>query len=225
MRSGEILGIAGVEGNGQSELCEAILGLLPISAGSVEVDGVDVSAMSTSERKQSGVGYIPFDRQREGLLMASALWENLLLGRDTEPQFVAGPFLRTRNVVNACRDTIRRFGVKTPSASTPAFALSGGNQQKLIVGREMGLNPRVLLAAHPTRGVDIGAQAAIWDELKAARDNGLAILLISADLDELIGLSDRIAVMFDGEITAEIDPATATPEMLGEYMTGAEAAA
>jgi len=110
--------------------------------------------------------------------------------------------------------------VRTPSEHVPAFALSGGNQQKLVVGREMASNPKVLLAAHPTRGVDVGAQAAIWDELRHARDNGLGVLLISADLEELIGLSDTILVMFDGRITAELDPAEATPEMLGTYMTG-----
>jgi simple sugar transport system ATP-binding protein len=110
--------------------------------------------------------------------------------------------------------------VLTPNETVPAFALSGGNQQKLVVGRELSNSPKILLAAHPTRGVDVGAQAAIWDELRHARDHGLAVLLISADLDELIGLSDRILVMFDGRITAELDPETATPEMLGTYMTG-----
>jgi simple sugar transport system ATP-binding protein len=116
---------------------------------------------------------------------------------------------------------IERFGVRTPSEQVPAFALSGGNQQKLIVGREMASNPKVLLAAHPTRGVDVGAQASIWGELRAARDAGLGVLLVSADLEELIGLSDRILVMFEGRITAELDPDTATPEQLGSYMTGA----
>ena len=115
---------------------------------------------------------------------------------------------------------IERFGVRTPGTDVPAFALSGGNQQKLVVGREISSKTDVLIAAHPTRGVDVGAQAAIWDELRAARDGGVGILLISADLDELIGLSDRIAVIFDGKITAILDPATATPELLGSYMTG-----
>ena len=115
---------------------------------------------------------------------------------------------------------IERFGVRTPNETVPAFALSGGNQQKMLVGREFSSSPKVLLAAHPTRGVDIGAQAAIWDELRIARDNGLGVLLISADLEELIGLSDRILVMFDGAINAELDPAAATPELLGTYMTG-----
>jgi simple sugar transport system ATP-binding protein len=118
------------------------------------------------------------------------------------------------------RAVIERFGVRTPNEHVPAFALSGGNQQKLIVGREMSSKPKVLLAAHPTRGVDVGAQAAIWDELRNARDAGLGVVLISADLEELIGLSDRILVMFDGRITASLDPDTVTPEQLGLYMTG-----
>ena len=119
-----------------------------------------------------------------------------------------------------CREIIDRFDVLTPSETVPAFALSGGNQQKLLVGRELTSEPKVLLAAHPTRGVDIGAQAAIWNEIRNARDEGLAVLLVSADLEELIGLSDTILVMFDGLITATLDPATATPELLGTYMTG-----
>ena len=115
---------------------------------------------------------------------------------------------------------IEQFDVRTPSEVVPAYALSGGNQQKLLVGRELSSNPKVLIAAHPTRGVDIGAQAAIWDRLRTARDQGLAVLLISADLEELIGLSDNIVVMFDGHINARLTPAEATPELLGTYMTG-----
>lgn len=130
--------------------------------------------------------------------------------------------MKNRSIEADSRVIIERFGVLTPSEQVPAFALSGGNQQKLVVGREMASNPKILLAAHPTRGVDVGAQSAIWDELRIARDRGLAVLLISADLEELIGLSDRILVMFDGHITAELDPNTATPEMLGTYMTGGE---
>ena len=225
INSAEVLGIAGVEGNGQSELCEAILGLIGVSEGRVEVMGHDVSAQSTADRKSSGLAYIPFDRHREGLLLSSPLWENVLLGRESEPGFRAGALLAPWKVLATCKRIVAQFGVRTPSSTVPAFALSGGNQQKLIVGREMDTKPKVLIAAHPTRGVDIGAQAAIWDELRTARDQGLAILLISADLDELIGLSDRVAVMFDGAITAELDPETATPEMLGVYMTGAEVAA
>jgi general nucleoside transport system ATP-binding protein len=220
VHEGEVVGIAGVEGNGQFELCEAILGLTAIAGGTVELAGEDVTAATTRHRKAAGVSYIPFDRHREALMLDSPLWENALLGREHEAQFTNGPFIDARAAKADARAVIDRFGVLTPSEVVPAFALSGGNQQKLVVGRELSNDPHILLAAHPTRGVDIGAQAAIWGELRHARDKGLAVLLISADLDELIGLSDRILVMYDGAITAELDPATATPEMLGTYMTG-----
>ena len=216
----EVVGIAGVEGNGQFELCEAILGLTPISAGTIELAGDDVTTATTRHRKAAGVSYIPFDRHREGLMLDSPLWENALLGREHEAKFTKGPLIDAGAAKADCRDVIERFDVLTPSENVPAFALSGGNQQKLLVGRELSNDPHILLAAHPTRGVDIGAQAAIWGELRHARDQGLAVLLISADLDELIGLSDTILVMYDGRITARLDPATATPAMLGSYMTG-----
>jgi general nucleoside transport system ATP-binding protein len=220
VHSGEIVGIAGVEGNGQFEVCEAILGLRPIERGSISVEGTEVNELETRDRLTLGLSYIPFDRHREGLLMDAPLWENTYLGREDEPSMSSGPFILKRKIEADSRAVIERFGVRTPSEQVPAFALSGGNQQKLIVGREMASNPKVLLAAHPTRGVDIGAQAAIWEELRTARDAGLGVLLISADLEELIGLSDRILVMFDGRITAHLDPDTATPELLGSYMTG-----
>jgi ABC-type uncharacterized transport system ATPase subunit len=220
VHSAEIVGIAGVEGNGQLELCEAILGLTPGTQGRIELCGRDISHVETRERIEGGLSYIPFDRHREGLLLDAPLWENTFLGREFTDDLVRGPFIARRRVESDSRSIIERFGVRTPSEQVPAFALSGGNQQKLVVGREMASNPEVLLAAHPTRGVDVGAQAAIWDELRAARDRGLAVVLVSADLQELIGLSDRILVMFEGRITAELDPRTATPELLGTYMTG-----
>jgi ABC-type uncharacterized transport system ATPase subunit len=216
----EVVGIAGVEGNGQFELCEAILGLQPVLDGTITLDGIDVTHLPTRDRREAGLGYIPFDRHREALMLDSPLWENALLGREGDERFRSGPLINAGAARADCRELIERFDVLTPSESVPAFALSGGNQQKMVVGRELSAGPTVLLAAHPTRGVDIGAQAAIWAELRTARDNGLAVLLISADLDELIGLSDTIVVMYDGRITARLDPATATPEMLGTYMTG-----
>jgi simple sugar transport system ATP-binding protein len=222
VHAGEIVGIAGVEGNGQFELCESILGLRTILSGSISVCGQELSHTETRERINMGLSYIPFDRHREGLLLDAPLWENTFLGREENAALTNGPFISRSKIEADCRTIIDRFGVLTPSEQVPAFALSGGNQQKLVVGREMASNPKILLAAHPTRGVDVGAQAAIWDELRHARDNGLGVLLISADLEELIGLSDRILVMFDGRITAHLDPATATPEMLGTYMTGEE---
>jgi simple sugar transport system ATP-binding protein len=219
VHSAEIVGIAGVEGNGQFELCQAILGLIP-SSGSVAIGFDDVTHKSTRQRQMDGLSYIPFDRHREGLMLNAPLWENVLLGREDERQFGRGPMVDVGAVKSATRNVIARFGVLTPNEVVPAYALSGGNQQKLVVGREFSSSPKVLVAAHPTRGVDIGAQASIWGELRLARDAGLAVLLVSADLEELIGLSDRILVMFDGAITAELTPAEATPELLGTYMTG-----
>ncbi|HEY7625943.1 MAG TPA: ABC transporter ATP-binding protein [Ilumatobacteraceae bacterium] len=216
----EVFGIAGIEGNGQFELCEAILGLCPITAGRIVLNGEDVAALSVHERRELGISYIPFDRHREGLLLDAPLWENTMLGRDGTAGLMSGPFINVAGARRDCAAVVERFGVRTPGTDVPAFALSGGNQQKLVVGRELSSETHILIAAHPTRGVDVGAQAAIWDELRAERDHGVAILLISADLDELIGLSDRIAVIFDGRITAVLDPATATPELLGSYMTG-----
>jgi len=219
VHGGEIVGIAGVEGNGQFELCSAILGLTH-SSGTVTITGDNVTRHNTRHRREAGLSYIPFDRHREGLMLEAPLWENAMLGREDMPQFRKGPLIDTRSAKQDCVSLIDRFSVLTPSETVPAFALSGGNQQKLLVGRELSSEPRVLIAAHPTRGVDIGAQAAIWDEIRHARDAGLAVLLISADLEELIGLSDTILVMFDGEITATLDPAKVTPEILGTHMTG-----
>jgi general nucleoside transport system ATP-binding protein len=220
VHAGEVVGIAGIEGNGQFELCQAILGLLPISDGTVQLGQHDVTHATTHQRKSAGVSYIPFDRHREALMLSSPLWENALLGREHEDRFNRGPLIDARAARSDCEALIERFDIMTPDETVPAFALSGGNQQKLVVGRELVNDPKILLAAHPTRGVDVGAQAAIWAELRHARDAGLAVLLISADLDELIGLSDTILVMYDGRITTTLDPASATPELLGTYMTG-----
>ena len=215
---GEIVGIAGVEGNGQFELCGALLGLLS-SEGTVEVGGKDVSNLSIRERLNAGLAYIPFDRHREGLMLTAPLWENALLGH--EATLSRGPMIDFTAAKKACREIISRFGVLTPNELVPAFVLSGGNQQKLVVGRNLATARTVLIAAHPTRGIDVGAQAAIWEEIRRSRDSGMSVLLVSADLEEVLGLSDKILVMFDGEITAELDPKSASPQILGKYMTGA----
>ncbi len=224
VRGGEIVGVAGVEGSGQFELCEAILGLRA-AAGTVALDGREVPTGADRGPRGDVIGYIPFDRHREGLMLSAPLWENALLGRENESAFRRGPFVDADAVRAQTRSVIETFGVRTPNETVPAFALSGGNQQKLIVGRELSSRPAVLIAAHPTRGVDVGAQSTIWDELRAARDAGAAILLISADLDEILTLSDRILVMYDGRITAELDPRSATPALLGGHMTGTAAPA
>ncbi len=148
-----------------------------------------------------------------------------MLGHQTVAPFSKGPWIDRKGARDQTSEIIERFGVKTPGPDVAAIALSGGNQQKLIFGKEMVADPNVLVAAHPTRGIDVGAQAAIWDDLRVARKEGLAVLLISADLEELIGLSDRLLVIFSGRIVAELDPHTVTPEELGSYMTGVGAEA
>src|SRR5690606_27404584 len=152
------------------------------------------------------------DRQRQGLLLDAPLWENRMLGHQTQPPNARGALL---DIGGARRDTARlvaEYDVRTPSIDVSAGALSGGNQQKLVVGREMSHAPKLLVAAHPTRGVAVGAQASIWESIRAARRAGMAVLLVSADLDELIGLSDSLRVMYRGRVVAEADPATVTPE-------------
>ncbi|MCU0261773.1 MAG: ABC transporter ATP-binding protein [Ilumatobacteraceae bacterium] len=217
---GEIVGIAGVEGNGQAELTSAIMGLVPAS-GNVLVDGLDVSQLSTEQRRARGLGYIPEDRQKDGLALPFTLWENAVLGHQRVAPYGKGLFIDRAGARRQTELIVEEFDVRTPGIDVAAFTLSGGNQQKLVVGREMTANPSVLIASHPTRGVDVGAQAVIWDILRDARSAGLATLLISADLEELIGLSDRLLVMLRGRIVADLDPATVTPADLGSYMTGA----
>ena len=221
---GEIVGIAGVEGNGQSELVRSLVGLLP-STGTVLLDGEDVAHMSTRARRDAGVGYISEDRQKDGLVLGFTLWENAALGHHHRPPFAKGPWLDIAGAKSRTEEIIEEFDVRTPGVDVPAFTLSGGNQQKLVVGREMTAEPKVLVAAHPTRGVDVGAQSVIWDILRDARAAGLGTILVSADLEELIGLSDRLLVMLRGEIVAEVDPSTVTPAELGSYMTGARTGA
>jgi simple sugar transport system ATP-binding protein len=222
IRRGEIVGLAGVEGNGQAELVDAIMGIRTAATGSVRLGDTDVTRWATRRRREAGIGFIPEDRHRQGLLLEAPLWENRMLGHQTEAPNSRGPLL---NPGGARRDTQRivdDFDVRTPGIDVAVASLSGGNQQKLIVGREMSGAPKVLIAAHPTRGVDVGAQAAIWEHLRRARAEGLAVLLISADLDELIGMSDTLRVILRGRLVAEVDPRAVTPEQLGAAMTGAE---
>ncbi|MFE0703252.1 ABC transporter ATP-binding protein [Streptomyces sp. NPDC058872] len=221
IHKGEILGIAGVEGNGQTELIEALMGLRTPDAGAISLDGKDISAVPVRKRREGGIGYIPEDRHRHGLLLEAPLWENRILGHVTEPPNSKRGILDPKAARKDTERIVREYDVRTPGIEVTAASLSGGNQQKLIVGREMSHNPKFLIAAHPTRGVDVGAQAQIWDAIREARREGLAVLLISADLDELIGLSDTLRVMYRGKLVADADPATITPEELGSAMTGA----
>ncbi len=221
IRKGEVLGIAGVEGNGQAELVEAIMGMRPCEVATLTLGGADISRWPTLKRRAGGIGYIPEDRHRHGLLLESPLWENRILGHQTRKPNIKGPWIDRAGARADTRRIVEEYDVRTPGIDVDAATLSGGNQQKLIVGREMSGDPVLLIASHPTRGVDIGAQAAIWDHLRTARAAGLAVLLISADLDELIGLSDTLKVILRGRIVADVDPANVTPEQLGSAMTGA----
>ena len=217
---GEVLGIAGVEGNGQAELVETVMGMREPASGTIRLGDSDVTDWDTRRIREAGVAYIPEDRQRHGLLLDAPLWENRVLGHQTRPPSARGPWIDRGGARADTERIIEQYDVRTPGIDTPARALSGGNQQKLIVGREMSGDPVVLIASHPTRGVDVGAQAAIWEHIKTARRSGLAVLLISADLDELIGLSDRIEVVLRGRLVGSFDPASVTPQDLGAAMTG-----
>ena len=221
IHAGEVLGIAGVEGNGQAELVEAIMGMRDPSAGRVLLEDKDITEWHTREIREAGVGYIPEDRHRHALLLDAPLWENAMLGHQTRKPNVKGIWVDSGGAKADTVGIVAAYDVRTPSIYVTANSLSGGNQQKLIVGREMSYSPRVLIAAHPTRGVDVGAQTAIWDHIKKARREGLAVLLISADLDELIGLSDTIRVILRGQLSGEFDPDVVTAEDLGAAMTGA----
>ena len=223
IHAGEILGIAGVEGNGQAELVEVIMGMRRPTAGRVLLGEVDITEAEVRAIREAGVGYIPEDRHRHGLLLEAPLWENMMLGHQTQAPNVKGPLIDAKAAKADTERVVKEFDVRTPSIKVTSGSLSGGNQQKLIIGREMSHHPRVLVAAHPTRGVDVGAQAAIWDLIKEARRGGMAVLLISADLEELVGLSDTIRVILRGKLSGEFDPDVVTREQLGTAMTGAAA--
>lgn len=223
IRKGEVLGLAGVEGNGQTELIEALVGIRRTDSGTILLGDEAITDWPTRRRREGGVGYIPEDRHRHGLLLDAPLWENRILGHVTERPNSKGKgfWLDLKGARTDTERIVAEYDVRTPGIEVTAASLSGGNQQKLIVGREMSHRPRLLIAAHPTRGVDVGAQAQIWDQIREARREGLAVLLISADLDELIGLSDTLRVIYRGRLVADADPATITPEELGSAMTGA----
>ncbi len=225
IRAGEVVGIAGVEGNGQAELVEAVMGMRVPTSGRVVLGETDITGWDVRDIREAGVGYIPEDRQRHGLLLESPLWENRILGHQTEAPNVRHGLIDAAAARADTERIVEEYDVRTPSTTVTAGSLSGGNQQKLIVGREMSHHPRLLVASHPTRGVDVGAQAAIWDLVRAARRDGLAVLLVSADLEELIGLSDTIEVILRGRLTGTFDPDAVSAEDLGAAMTGAGAVA
>jgi general nucleoside transport system ATP-binding protein len=220
VRGGEIVGIAGIEGNGQTELVEALAGLCKVSSGTVDFEGVDVTNLSARRLKELGIAHIPEDRHRRGLLLNSNLAENAILGVHYRPPMAAGGFMSGSAIEKRINEIVENFDVRPPLPELPAKSLSGGNQQKLIIGREFELNPKLLLVSQPTRGVDIGAIEFIHRKLIALRDAGTAVLLVSAELEEVTALADRLLVMREGKIVGEVDPRTATTEEIGLMMTG-----
>jgi simple sugar transport system ATP-binding protein len=221
VHAGEILGVAGVSGNGQRELAEVIAGLRPISSGRIELGGADVASWSVARRTDAGLGYVPEERMHDGIVQEFSVAENLILQDHTHPPISRGIFLDFGAIAQRSRDLVRDFRIRTPSIDTPTRSLSGGNIQKVIMARELSRSPRVLVAAQPTRGVDIGATEYIHERLLEQRRQGSATLLISEDLDEILALSDRIAVLYEGRVMDIIPRSAATAERLGLLMAGA----
>lgn len=220
VRAGEIVGVAGIEGNGQTELVEAIAGLTQARKGAIEFFGKNITATNARHRKELGVAHIPEDRHRRGLLLDFDLAENSMLGVHYRPPVASGGFLNSSAIEKRAKEIIQNFDVRPPNVNLAARSLSGGNQQKLIIGREFELNPKLLLVSQPTRGVDIGAIEFIHRKLIALRDAGSAVLLASAELEEVTALADRLLVVREGKIVGEVNPKETSTEEIGLMMTG-----
>ena len=221
VRSGEILGIAGVAGNGQTELEEAIAGLRRPSAGKILICGQDTTHASPRAVSAAGLAHIPSDRYRMGMLRDFSVAENLVLQRIGKPPFTRRGWLDRRAIAANAQTQIADYDVRTPSVDTPAGSLSGGNAQKMVLARELARQPKVLLAAQPTRGLDVSAIEFVHRKLIEQRDAGLAVLLISTELDEILALSDRIAVMYEGQIIGVVQAKDADVNEIGLMMAGA----
>ncbi len=221
LRSGEILGVVGVEGNGQSELAEAIFGLRENATGEIRVRGENILGKNISAIRKMGLSYIPEDRMASGIAADASLWENLIADRVNAPEFKKNGLLHRRRIREYCEGLIAEYGISCRNLNQPLAMLSGGNMQKVVVARELSAKPEILIAGQPTRGIDVGANNAIWDKLLQVRENGGAILLVSSDLSEVLELSDSIIVMANGEIAAYFaDAREASEEELGLYMLG-----
>jgi simple sugar transport system ATP-binding protein len=219
VRAGEILGIAGVQGNGQTELCEALLGLLPAVAGTVRLNGRDITGAPPRDRLRAGLGYIPEDRQEDGLIAAFSVANNMVLDVYDRPPYAHGIALNLDAIKSTATSRVAEFDVRTTSIETPVGTLSGGNQQKVILAREIGRDLKVLVASQPTRGLDVGSIEFVHRRIIEQRDQGIAVIIISAELDEIYALADRIAVMYEGRITG-FRPPTVPVEELGLLMSG-----
>ena len=223
VREGEIVCIAGIDGNGQTEFVHALTGLCKTSGGSIRLLGEDITKKSIRYRNTHGMSHIPEDRHKHGLVLDYTLEQNMVLQRYFEPQFQKGGFIRFDEVRTYTDDLIERFDVRSgQGAVTTSRSMSGGNQQKAIVAREMDREHKLLVAVQPTRGLDVGAIEYIHKQIVASRDRGTAVLLVSLELEEVMSLSDRILVMYEGEIVGELDPKSTTVQELGLYMAGAK---
>ncbi|TDL34994.1 ABC transporter ATP-binding protein [Jeotgalibacillus sp. S-D1] len=222
LRAGEIVGIAGVDGNGQSELIEAITGLRKISSGSIKLSGKELSSLKPRKITEAGIGHIPQDRHKHGLVLDFPIGENMVLQTYYQTPFSKMSMLNNKEINKKAKKLIAEFDVRTPSEYTEARALSGGNQQKAIIGREVDRDPDLLIAAQPTRGLDVGAIEFIHQRLIDQRDKGKAVLLLSFELDEIMNVSDRIAVIYEGNIIAIVDPKETTEQELGLLMAGSK---
>jgi general nucleoside transport system ATP-binding protein len=219
VRAGEILGVAGVQGNGQTELCEALMGLLPVTSGSVHLNDHDITSAAPAMRLRAGIGYIPEDRQQDGLVGPFPVSENLVLDTYNRPPFASGPALNLGEIRATAERRVKEFDIRTQSISTPVETLSGGNQQKVILAREVGREVRLLLASQPTRGLDVGSIEFVHRRIIEERDKGVAVVLVSSELDEIYALSDRIAIMYEGRFTGFRPPDVPVAE-LGLLMAG-----
>lgn len=223
VRSGEIVCIAGIDGNGQSELVYGLTGLEPVAAGKVTLNGEDVTKSSIRFRNTHGISHIPEDRHKHGLVLDYTLEQNMVLQRYFEPEFQKHGFIKFNNVREYSDKLIEQYDVRSGQGSvTVVRSMSGGNQQKAVVAREMDREHSLLIAVQPTRGLDVGAIEYIHNQLVAKRDEGSAVLLVSFELDEVMNLADRILVMYEGEIVGQLDPKTTTVQELGLYMAGAK---
>ncbi len=220
VRAGEILGIAGVQGNGQTELAEGLTGLRRCVAGKVNILGVDTTNASPRQVIEAGTSHVPEDRHKHGLVLPFPVRENFVLSTYYEPPFAEGIELKYPAIEEFSQALVKTFDVRTPGIMTSVGSLSGGNQQKVIIGRELSRPIKLLIASQPTRGLDVGSIEFIHRRIVEARDKGTAVLLISAELDEIMSLSDRIAVMYKGHILDTLDAKTATREQLGLLMAG-----
>jgi len=223
--AGEVVGIAGVSGNGQRELAEAIACLRPPEQGSIRLNGVELVGRKPAAARRAGLGYVPEERIRDGIIGDFSVAENLMLVDSRRSAFVRLGFLRRSSVRGYATQLVSTFDVRAPGIDTPVRNLSGGNIQKLILARELSGNPRFLLVAQPTRGIDIAATSYIHERLREEANKGTAVLVISEDLDEVIAISDRVLVMYEGSVVGEIDPRVANRETIGLLMAGALASA